>query len=222
MKTRVIWWLGGLAVLLLAVGAAAMLRLPEAGPANPAAKIFFFYAPSAIAAMLAALASAAASVVFLRSKDLRHDAWAVSVTEAGLVFVAANLVTGCFWVHAVRGIWWSWDPAATSVLVCGLVYASYLMLRRAVEEPTQRATFCAVWSIFCFLDAPFALAAIYRWRGEHPQAALWEGIPASWIAPLAWNTIGMLAVGVVLLAVRLRQETAQRELDTLRRSFRVL
>ena len=214
-----LWVLGGVALVLVGVGTGNMLRLPDG---TPAAKIVFFYAPSVIAAMVAAVAAVVASALFLRTKNLKHDAWAVSATEAGLVFAAANIVTGCIWVHAVRGIWWSWDPAATSTLVCALVYASYLMLRRAVEEPSQRAVFAAVWSMFCFLDAPFVMVAVYRWRSEHPQPVLWAAVPASWIGPLAWNTAGMLAVGVVLLAVRFRQETAQRELDSLRRSLRVL
>jgi len=222
MRTRVIYAAGGMAVLLLAWGAAAIVRLPVAGSPEPVARIVFFYAPAAFAATLAAAVALAASALFLRTKDLQYDALAVSATEVGLVFLAANMVTGCIWGHTIRGIWWSWDPAVTSALVCGLVYASYLMLRRAVEEPTQRATFCAVWSIFCFLDAPIAIAAVYRWRMEHPHPALWAGLPSSWIAPLVWNTAGMLAMGVVLLLVRLRQETAQRELDLLRRMFHVM
>jgi len=35
----------------------------------------------------------------------------------------------------------AWDARLTSALVCWILYAAYLMLRRAVEEPTQRATF---------------------------------------------------------------------------------
>jgi heme exporter protein C len=163
-----------------------------------------------------------ASLLYLHTKDLRYDALAVSATEAGLVFLAVNLLTGCIWGYALRGIWWTWDPALTSALVCGLVYASYLMLRRAVEEPTERATFSAVWSIFCFLDAPMTMAAVYRWRSGHPHAALWAGLPASWMAPLAWNSAGMFSVGLVLLLVRLRQEAAQRELDSLHRMLHVM
>lgn len=222
MRKRAIQLAGAMAVLLLGVSAAAVLRLPAAGPPGQVAKIIFFYAPAALAAMVGAAAALAASLLFLRTKNLQYDALAVSATQVGLVFLSCNLAAGCIWSQAARGIWWTWDPAATSALVCGLIYASYLMLRRAIEEPTQRATFCAVWSIFCFLDAPMAAAAVYRWRAAHPHPPLWAGVPASWIAPLVWNAAGMLAVGVVLLAMRLRQEQAQRQLDSLRRTFHVM
>jgi heme exporter protein C len=222
MRQRAIYAAGGMAVLLLGWGTAAMLRVPLAGSPGPVAKIVFFYAPAALAAMLAAAAALVASLLYLRTKDLRYDALAVSATEAALVFLASNLGTGCIWDHAIRGIWWTWDPAITSALVCGLVYASYLMLRRAMEEPTQRAVFSAVWSIFCFLDAPMVMAAVYRWRTEHPQPLLWAGVPAGWIGPLASNAAGMVSVGLVLLLARFRQETTQRELDSLRRTWHVM
>ena len=76
---------------------------------------------------------------FLATKKFRYDAVAVSVTEVGLAFLAANLVTGTIWGRIIWGIWWTWDARLTSALVCWLLYAGYLMLRRAIEEPTQRA-----------------------------------------------------------------------------------
>ena len=45
------------------------------------------------------------------------------------------------WGRIIWGIWWTWDARLTSALVCWLLYAGYLMLRHAIEEPTQRATF---------------------------------------------------------------------------------
>ena len=40
----------------------------------------------------------------------------------------------------------------TSMLICWLMYGGYLMLRRAIDEPTQRARISAVLSIFGFAD----------------------------------------------------------------------
>jgi heme exporter protein C len=210
----------GAFVLLLAFGFAASLWQLRQGPET--ATIVFLYAPSAIAAMLAAALAVAGSVLYLRRKEMVLDALAVAATEAGLVFLSVNVVTGSIWDHAVHGIWWTWDPAVSSALVCGLVYASYLMLRRAIEEPSQRAAFCAVWSVFCFLDAPIATAAVYRWRARHPKPPLWAGVPDSWLWPLIWSTAGMIAVGLVMLEMRRREETMRRELDSVRRTLQVI
>ena len=72
----------------------------------------------------------------------------------------------------IWGIWWTWDARLTSALVCWLLYAGYLMLRRAIEEPTQRATFAAVFSIFAFIDVPIVIFSIKWWRTQHPAAGL--------------------------------------------------
>ena len=56
-----------------------------------------------------------------------------------MAFGAANLITGMIWARIIWGIWWTWDWRLTSMLICWLLYAGYLVLRRAIEEPTQRA-----------------------------------------------------------------------------------
>jgi heme exporter protein C len=184
--------------------------------------MLFFYAPSAVASMLAFAIAVAASVLFLRTQGLRFDALAVSATEVGLTFLAMNIAAGAVWSHATGDIWWTWDPAITSALICGLIYASYLMLRRAVEEPSQRAAFSAVWSIFCFLDVPIVVAAVYRWRSHHPHAALWERMAGDWRIGLAWSTAVALAIEALLLNVRLRRETARRERESRRRTAQII
>ncbi|MGO9258155.1 MAG: cytochrome c biogenesis protein CcsA [Bryobacteraceae bacterium] len=216
--------------LLLALGAAAMLLLARdipviAGFPNEASqgaifKIIFFHVPVAFAAMLCSAVALVGSVMFLLTRNFEYDALAVSVTEVGLAFLAANLVTGSIWGRIIWGIWWTWDARLTSALVCWLLYAGYLMLRHAIEDPTQRATFAAVFSIFAFIDVPIVVFSIKWWRTQHPQPVFWGGgsIPADWYVAAGLNLLAMVLIGVVLTVLRLRQEEAQRELDSLRRT----
>src|SRR5215469_15802125 len=176
--------------------------------------MIFVYSPAGFAAILAFAVAVAASVMFLRNKNLWFDALAVSATEVGLGCLAVNLAAGVVWSYQTRAIWWTWDPAVASALVCGLVYASYLMLRRALEEPSQRAAFSAVWSIFCFLDMPIIAAVVYRWRSQHPHPALWADLPAGWQGPLAGSTAGVLAAAAVFYWFRVRHENARRERES--------
>jgi len=71
----------------------------------------------------------------LITKKFQYDALAVAVTEVGLAFLAGNLITGSIWGRVAWGMWWAWDARLTSALVCWLLYAGYLMLRNAIEEP---------------------------------------------------------------------------------------
>ena len=154
MFQKLIYGLGLIAALMIARNIYVIAGLPEEVSQGMIFKIIFFHAPMAITAMLGSAVAAAASITFLVTKRFFWDSLAVAVTEVGLAFLAANLITGSIWARVIWGVWWVWDLRLTSALVCWLLYAGYLMLRHAIEEPTQRATFAAVFNIFAFIDVP--------------------------------------------------------------------
>ena len=220
MRDKLLIGLGAAAMLLLARNILVIAGFPNEANQGAIFKIIFFHVPVAMAAMFCAAASLIGSVMFLLTRNFKYDALAVSVTEVGLAFLAANLVTGSIWGRVIWGIWWTWDARLTSALVCWLLYAGYLMLRRAIEEPTQRATFAAVFSIFAFIDVPIVIFSIKWWRTQHPQPVFWGGgsIPGDWYLAAVLNFVAMVLLGIILTVLRLRQEEAQRELDSLRRT----
>jgi heme exporter protein C len=207
------------AAFLLARDIQVIAGLPPEASQGAIFKIIFFHVPMAMTAMLCSFVALTGSVLFLFTKNFKYDAVAVAVTEVGLAFLAANLVTGSIWARVIWGIWWTWDARLTSALVCWLLYAGYLMLRRAIDEPTQRATFAAVFSIFAFIDVPIVIFSIKWWRTQHPAPVFWGGgsIPRDWYELAGWNWLAMILLGIVLTAIRLRQEESQREIDSLRR-----
>ena len=224
MRDYILYGLGAAAALLLARDINVITGLPAEASQGAVFKIIFFHVPMAITAMMCSFVALIGSVMFLITRNFKYDAVAVAVTEVGLAFLAANLVTGSIWGRVIWGIWWAWDARLTSALVCWLLYAGYLMLRRAIEEPTQRATFAAVFSIFAFMDVPIVIFSIKWWRTQHPAPVFWGGgsIPADWAAVAGWNLLAMVMLGGVLTAVRLRQEQSQREIDSLRRMAHAL
>jgi heme exporter protein C len=219
MRDYILYGLGAVAALLIARDIQVIVDLPPEASQGAIFKIIFFHVPMAMTAMICSFVALIGSVMFLFTKNFKYDAVAVSVTEVGLAFLAANLVTGSIWARVIWGIWWTWDARLTSALVCWLLYAGYLMLRRAIDEPTQRATFAAVFSIFAFIDVPIVIFSIKWWRTQHPAPVFWGGgsIPADWVRLAGWNWLAMILLGIVLTAIRLRQEESQREIDSLRR-----
>jgi heme exporter protein C len=220
MRQKLMMILAGIAALLLGRNLYVMLlQLPDEVAQGPIFRIIFFHVPFAWTAFLGFFTALAGSVVYLATKNLRYDALAVAATEVGLAFGAGNLVSGMIWGRIIWGIWWTWDPRLTSMLICWLLYAGYLMLRRAIEEPTQRARMAAVLSIFAFVDVPIVFFSIKWWRTQHPQPVVWGGgsmDPAYWNM-LFLNWVPILLLGVVLVMIRMRQEEEQREIDALRR-----
>src|SRR5437016_1335458 len=220
MRDKILYGLGAAVILLLARDIYLIAGLPPEAAQGAVFKIIFFHVPVALTAMLCSFVALIGSVMFLFTRNFKWDAIAVAVTEVGLAFLAANLVTGSIWGRVIWGIWWAWDARLTSALVCWLLYAGYLMLRRSIEEPTQRATFAAVFSIFAFIDVPIVIFSIKWWRTQHPQPVFWAGgsFPPDWTKLFLWNWLAMVLLASLMTAVRLRQEDCQRDIDALRRT----
>jgi heme exporter protein C len=220
MRDKILYVLGVVALLILARDVYTIAQLPPEVSQGNAFKIIFFHVPAWVAAGAAVTMALVTSVLFLSTKNFMYDAAAVASTEVGVAFLSVGLVTGSLWARPIWGIWWTWDARLTSALVLWLLYAGYLMLRHAIEEPTQRATFAAVFSILAFIDVPIVYFSIRWWRTQHPSPVFFSStgsFPPDWSAVMGWNILAMLMLASVLVTVRLRQEEAQREIDHLRR-----
>ncbi|HWR54138.1 MAG TPA: cytochrome c biogenesis protein CcsA [Bryobacteraceae bacterium] len=220
MRTKVMIILSGIAAILLVRNLfQILLVLPDEAQQGAIYRIIFFHVPAAWTAFVGFFAAMVASILYLARKDLKYDSFAAAVTEVGLAFGAVNLITGMIWGRIIWGIWWTWDPRLTSMLVGWLIYAGYMMLRRAIEEPTERAKISAVLSIFAFADVPIIFFSIRWWRTQHPQPVIGGGgsMDPAMLAMLFLNWVPLLLLAVVLVMVRMRQEQAQREIDALRR-----
>lgn len=220
MRDKILLGTGVVAAAWLARNIWVILtQLPNEAFQGAIFRIIFFHVPAAFTCFLCFLAALIAGVAYLSRKNLQWDAFGVSVTEVGLAFGAINLITGMIWARIIWGIWWTWDWRLTSMLVCWLLYAGYLVLRRAIEEPTERARMSAVMSILNFSVVPFVFFSIKWFRTQHPQPVLYgEGkMDSLYRAMLYNNWIPLLMIAVVLILIRMRQEQQQREIDALRR-----
>lgn len=174
-------------------------------------RIFYYHVPYNVMGLLFPYVNFVASVVYLltrRSNPLRAqaaDALALASAEMTLVFVTIGLGTGMLWAKPVWGIWWTWGPRLTSVLVLWLIYASYLLLRR-LTAGGQTQVVSAALSIFAAVDVPIVYMSIRWWRTQHPQPVFFGG-PGSGLAPsmmpaFLLNLAGWFAWGVLLVALR--------------------
>ncbi|HLX43151.1 MAG TPA: cytochrome c biogenesis protein [Bryobacteraceae bacterium] len=184
-------------------------------------RIFEFHFPAGILGLMGFIVATVFSVVYLITNDLRYDAIAAAINEVSLMFAAIVLVTGSIWARIIWGVWWAWEARLTSMLICWLIFAGYLMLRRAIDEPTQRARLSAVVCIFGGVDAVIVYKSIEWYRTLHPGPVLTirggGGMPPGWQETAYWNLLAMTCLAIILVMVRMRQETVSREIDSLRR-----
>lgn len=184
-------------------------------------KIIYMHLPTIFTGFIGFFVALVFSALYLATGNLKHDAFASAVTEVALAFATAVLVTGSIWGRFAWGIWWTWDARLTSMLTCWLMYAGYLMLRRAIEEPTQRARLSAVMSIFGCVNVAFVYKSIEWYRTQHPAPVLsfrsGGGMSPGLEGPIYWNFLAFLCLATALVMIRMRQEEVSREIDSLRR-----
>jgi len=222
MRLKIILALSVLAGVILAWNLHTMfMKVPDEANQGAIFRIFYFHFPAAITSFTGFYLGMFAGVGYLIRKDLRLDSIAASINEVSLAFATIALVTGSIWGRVIWGIWWTWDARITSYFVCWLLYVGYLMMRRAIDDPTTRARLCAVLSIFAAIDIVIVWKSIEWWRTQHPGPVLeirgGGGMAAGMEAPLWWNFLAMLLLFTVLILIRMRQESMRREIDSLRR-----
>lgn len=220
MRNKLVYILGSLVAILFVRNLYVILTvLPDEANQGAMYRIMFFHIPSWWTAGLALIVAGVTSAFYLATGKMKYDAISVSVTEVAVAFLSIGMVTGMIWARIIWGIWWTWDARLTSAFVLCLLYFGYLVLRTAIEEPTQRARIAAVMSIFAFADVPIVWYSIEWFRTQHPAPVLrGEGFidPAMKAAVYA-NVIPLAMIAAVFILLRYRQESIQREIDGLRR-----
>lgn len=218
-------------VIGLVIAAAALLAynlyeifmvLPDEAMQGGIYRILFFHVPAAITGMIGYFVALTLSVMYLSSGQLRYDSLAASVVEVSVIFSIVNIVTGSIWARIIWGIWWTWDARLTSALVCILIFCAYLMMRRAIEEPTQRARLSAALCVFGCVDVVIVYKSIDWFRTQHPGPVLSFRTGGGNIDPamermIYLNLLAILMMAAAMVLVRTRQEQTAREIDSLRR-----
>src|ERR1700682_853490 len=227
MRVKIILALSALSGLILAWNLHTMfMQVPDELNQGAAFRIIYFHVPSAITSFTGFYIGMFAGVGYLWRKDLRLDAFAAAVNEVSLAFATITLITGSIWGRIIWGIWWTWDPRLTSFLVCWLLFGGYLLLRRAIDEPTQRARLSAVLSIFASVDIMIVWKSIEWWPNQHPGPVLsirsGGGMAPGMEAPLYWNLLAFVLFSAALILIRIRQDAMRREIDALRRTAHTL
>jgi heme exporter protein C len=199
-----------------------LLGLPDEAAQGAIYRIMFFHIPSWFVCFSASFFAGLASVYYLVKKDLRADALAVSLTEICLVFCALGLATGMIWARIIWGIWWTWDPRLTWAFITFVIYCAYLMLRSALDEPSERARLSAAVSVLACISVSITYKAIDWWRTQHPSPVLSFRTGGGNIDPamenlLFQNFFALALLASVLISIRYGQEQNQRELESLRR-----
>ena len=133
-------------------------------------RVLYFHIPAAWVTVLALAWSMIQSVLYLARRRMEHDDSAAAAAELGILFCIVATVSGSLWAKAMWGSYWNWDPRETSIFFLLLVYAAYLALRGAIEQPERRARLAAIYSAVAFVTVPFLIFVVPRiYFSLHPD-----------------------------------------------------
>jgi heme exporter protein C len=223
MREKILYALGAIGGLWLLRNLYVMLlALPDESAQGAIYRIIFFHVPSWWTCFSCFFLAGVSSILYLMKKRPGYDTFAVATVEVGLAFTVIGLITGMIWARIIWGIWWTWDARLTWAFITCLIYAGYLMMRNAIDEPTARARYAAVLCIFAFTSVVITFKAIVWWRTQHPGPVLSIRTGGGKMDPAMEsmfynNWFALLMIAAVLVAVRMRQEGVQREVESLRR-----
>ena len=182
-------------------------------------RIFYFHVSAAWVGYLALLVAALASLRYLLRRGRRWDAVAHSSVEIGLVFITGGILSGSMWAKSTWGVWWTWEPRLTTSAVLWVIYASYLTLRRTIEEQERRARLAAVYAVAGFVAVPVNFMAIRWWRTVHPLIFDRAGahLAPVMLVTLIFCVITFTLLYFSLLSLRLRLQSMADQVQRLKR-----
>lgn len=199
---------------MIAALAMVFLYVPNERVQGVVQRIFYFHLPAAWNTFLGFFIVAGASASYLWQGSRFSDLLARAAAEIGMVFCTIVLVTGSIWARPIWGVWWTWDPRLTMVIVLWTIYAAYLLLRHLAGDTEQIARYAAVLGIVGVLDIPLLHIAVRLWRGIHPKV---DKMAPEMMWTLLMCTVAFLCLFTWMLWLRLRSLSLREEIITLRR-----
>ena len=207
------------AVLVIIGQYLAFIVAPREATMGDMQRIFYFHVASSWTGYLALFVTFIAGIVYLRRREYSWDAIGHSSAEIGWVFITGGILTGSIWAKTTWGVWWTWDPRLTTSAVLWLAYASYLILRQAMEDPSLRARVGSVYGIVAFVSVPMNFMAIRWWRAAHPLVleSSGSGLAPSMLRVLLFCVAAFTVLYIAMLKLRFRLEKAGNQLRAIRR-----
>lgn len=167
-------WL--LTVLLIPASLYAIfVHAPVEARMGIAQKIFYFHVPAAYAMYVGFATAALGSVGYLLRRSLRFDALSVAGAEVGMLFATMVLTSGPLWARKAWGVYWTWDPRLTTVMLAAMVFSAYLALRSFGEAGDAEKRFASGLSLLALPLLPIIHFSVQRWRGVHPTVITGRG-----------------------------------------------
>ena len=128
------------------------------------------------------------------------------VPSAYAMFGLVVLTSGPLWAKKAWGVYWTWDPRLTTLLLSVLIYAAIVMLRAFAGDGEAERKFAAALGVLGTVTLPIVHLSVRKWGGNHPTVITkgGGGIAPSMAHVLLLGFVAMTLLAILLLWVRAR------------------
>jgi heme exporter protein C len=178
-------------------------------------RIMFIHVPAAWMGMLLYVLMAIYAGIGWAFNARLASMMASAIAITGAMFTFLSLATGALWGKPTWGTWWVWDARMTSTLILLFLYAGFISLQAAIDDPRRADKAGAVLALVGVINVPIIYFSVQWWNTLHQGATIrLLGKPS--IAPrmLAALLIMLAACWLYSIAVvltRLRRIIEERE-----------
>jgi heme exporter protein C len=219
LAERLLPWLAGLSLVLLAAGLVLAGQAPDDYQQGATVKIMFIHVPCAWLSMFVWGVMSLSALGTLVWRHPLADVAAKAAIPLGAAFTFLALVTGSLWGRPMWGTYWEWDARLTSVLILFLMYLGLLALWRAVDDPSRAARAAAVLTLVGAINLPIIKFSVDWWNTLHQGASVLRmGGPTmdrAFLVPLLVMALGCTLLFLTLHLAAMRNEILRRRVRSL-------
>ncbi|MEP9353252.1 heme ABC transporter permease [Xanthobacter sp. KR7-65] len=218
-SARLLPWIAGAALAVLAVGFFLAFRAPADYQQGETVRIMYIHVPFAWLGLFGYSLMAASSIGILVWRHPLADVAHKAAAPVGATFTLLCLVTGALWGRPMWGTYWVWDARLTSMLVLLLLYLGLMALRAAIDDPNRAGRAAAVLTLVGFINVPIVKFSVDWWNTLHQPASVFRmggsTIDPSLLWPLMTCAIGFTLLFVALHMLGMRTEILRRRVQAL-------
>ena len=111
------------------------------------------------------------------------------------------LMSGPLWAKKAWGVYWTWDPRLTTLLLSVMIYVAIVVLRAFTGDGDAERKFAAALGVLGTVNLPIIHYSVLKWGGNHPTVIGRGGGGLG--HPMMRLTLGVGFLAMTLLAVLL-------------------
>jgi heme exporter protein C len=218
---KMIPWFAIPATLLFAAGLfVGFFIAPTDFQQGEAYRIMFIHVPAAWMGMFLYVLMAVYAGVGWAFNARLSSMMASAIAITGASFTAISLVTGALWGKPTWGAWWVWDARMTSTLILLFLYAGFISLQAAIDDPRRADRAGAVIALVGLINVPIIYFSVQWWNTLHQGATIRMLNKPTIAPPMLAAMLIMLAAcwlySIAVVLVRLRVIILEREQNAAR------